>query len=140
MLYQIKNLHLNKKIIRIWLTTLRSFVGHWTSFQLRIWPRRMNYTTYNVNKYADNNNSNRHKNSGISSNPTNSANTSQIQDQVIEMDHVTGLAQRKEGTPAKKTTTFSTIFYQDLFPQTHQARYSPSDIRRRCWSSECTQW
>jgi hypothetical protein len=96
-LYQIKNLNLNKKIIRIWLTTLRSFVGHWISFQLRIWPRHMNYTTYNVNKYANNNNnSNRRKNSGMSSNPTNSANSSRTQDQAIEIEHLTGLAQRQK--------------------------------------------
>jgi class 3 adenylate cyclase len=57
----------------------------------------MNYTTYNVNKYANNNNnSNRRKNSGMSCNPTNSANSSQTQDQAIEMEHLTGLAQRQK--------------------------------------------
>ncbi len=72
-------------------------MGHWVSFQLRIWARHINYTTYNVNKYANsNNNSNRRKNSGMSSNPTNSANSSQTQDQGIEMDYFTGFAQREK--------------------------------------------
>jgi class 3 adenylate cyclase len=51
--------------------------------------------TYNVNKYANsNNNSNRCKNSGISSNPTNSANSSRTQDQGREMDYFTGSEKR----------------------------------------------
>ena len=72
-------------------------MGHWISFQLRIWPRHMNYTTYNVNKYTNNNNnSNRRKNSVMSSNPTKNANSSRTQDQTIEMGHLTGLAQRQK--------------------------------------------
>ena len=71
-------------------------MGHWVSFQVRIWPRHMTYPKYNFKKYANNyNNSNRRKNSGMSNNHTNNANTSQTQDKGIEMDHVTGIAKRE---------------------------------------------
>jgi class 3 adenylate cyclase len=74
----------------------------------------MNYSTYIVNKYANNNynNSNRRKNSGLSNNHTISANSiSQTPDQGIEMDHLTGLAQReKTSCQPKRRYHFSLSF------------------------------
>jgi class 3 adenylate cyclase len=77
----------------------------------------MNYTTYNVNKYANNNNnSNRRKNSGVSSNPTNSVNSSQTQDQGIEMDYFTGFAQReKRACQPKRRQPFLHSFTKAYF-------------------------